>query len=155
MATRWSRRATAADALRIVEAGEPAIDLVITDLVMPEMGGRELVERLRARHPGLKVLFMSGYSERAVPSDGVMPPGTGFVEKPFTVEQLTQQRDILDEAGAGTLAVGRAEYRAAPAGPRASPASSRASRRSRCSRPNGPQSAAAVRTPAARPDTMS
>ena len=86
-----------ADALRIVEAGERQIDLVITDIVMPEMGGRELVERLRARHPAIKVLFMSGYSERAVTADGVMPSGTGFVEKPFTVEQLMRRtREILD-----------------------------------------------------------
>jgi PAS domain S-box-containing protein len=86
-----------ADALRIVEEGGHPIDLVITDLVMPEMGGRELVERLHARQPGLKVLFMSGYSERAVAWGGVMPPGTGFVEKPFTVEQLTRRtREILD-----------------------------------------------------------
>jgi CheY-like chemotaxis protein len=86
-----------ADALRIVEAGDRPIDLVITDVVMPEMGGRELVERLRTRHPGVKVLFMSGYSERAVASDGVMPPGTGFVEKPFTIEQLTRRtRELLD-----------------------------------------------------------
>ena len=86
-----------ADALRIVEAGDRAVDLVITDVVMPEMGGRELVERLRTRHPGVKVLFMSGYSERAVASDGVMPPGTGFVEKPFTIEQLTRRtRELLD-----------------------------------------------------------
>jgi PAS domain S-box-containing protein len=85
------------DALRIVEEGERRIDLVLTDLVMPEMGGRELAERLRARHPGIKVLFMSGYSERAVTSDGTMPPGTGFVEKPFTVEQLIRRtREILD-----------------------------------------------------------
>jgi YesN/AraC family two-component response regulator len=86
-----------ADALRIVEAADRAVDLVITDVVMPEMGGRELVERLRTRHPGIKVLFMSGYSERAVASDGVMPPGTGFVEKPFTIEQLTRRtRELLD-----------------------------------------------------------
>jgi PAS domain S-box-containing protein len=85
------------EALRIVDEGGRAIDLVITDLVMPEMGGRELVERLHARQPGLKVLFMSGYSERAVASCGVMPAGTGFVEKPFTVEQLTRRtREILD-----------------------------------------------------------
>jgi two-component system, cell cycle sensor histidine kinase and response regulator CckA len=86
-----------ADALRIMEDGTRQVDLVLTDLVMPEMGGRELVERLRARHPGMKVLFMSGYSERAVTQDGAMPPGTGFVEKPFTVEQLTRRtREILD-----------------------------------------------------------
>jgi two-component system, cell cycle sensor histidine kinase and response regulator CckA len=86
-----------ADALRIFEEGGRPIDLVLTDLVMPEMGGRELVERLRARHPGVKVLYMSGYSERAVAVDGVMPPRTGFVEKPFTVEQLIRRtREILD-----------------------------------------------------------
>jgi two-component system cell cycle sensor histidine kinase/response regulator CckA len=86
-----------ADALRIVEAGDRPIDLVLTDLVMPEMGGRELVERLRARQPSLKVLYMSGYSERTVTVDGVMPPATGFVEKPFTIEQLTRRtREILD-----------------------------------------------------------
>jgi PAS domain S-box-containing protein len=85
------------DALRILEDGERTIDLVITDLVMPEMGGREMVERVRARHPAMKVLFMSGYSERAVTSDGTMPAGTGFVEKPFTVEQLIRRtREILD-----------------------------------------------------------
>jgi CheY-like chemotaxis protein len=86
-----------ADALRILEEGHRRIDLVLTDLVMPEMGGRELVERVRARHPAMKVLFMSGYSERALTVDGVMPPGTGFMEKPFTVEQLTRRtREILD-----------------------------------------------------------
>jgi DNA-binding NarL/FixJ family response regulator len=64
---------------------------------MPEMGGREMVERVRAHHPAMKVLFMSGYSERAVTSDGTMPPATGFVEKPFTVEQLIRRtREILD-----------------------------------------------------------
>jgi len=85
------------EALRILEEGERAIDLVLTDLVMPEMGGREMVERLRARHPTMKVLFMSGYTERTVTSDGPMPPGTGFVEKPFTAEQLVRRtREILD-----------------------------------------------------------
>jgi PAS domain S-box-containing protein len=85
------------DALRILEEGGRKVDLVITDLVMPEMGGREMVERVRAHHPAMKVLFMSGYSERAVTSDGSMPPATGFVEKPFTVEQLIRRtREILD-----------------------------------------------------------
>ena len=50
---------------------------------MPEMGGHELVERLRARQPNLRVLFMSGYTERTLTRNGSMPSGTGFVEKPF------------------------------------------------------------------------
>jgi CheY-like chemotaxis protein len=87
-----------ADALRIVEESGRPIDLVVTDLVMPEMGGKELAERLRAHRPGLKVLFMSGYTEKAIAADGVMPPNTGFVGKPFTVEQLMRRlREILDE----------------------------------------------------------
>ena len=87
-----------ADALRIVEETGRPIDLVVTDLVMPEMGGKELAERLRAHRPGLKVLFMSGYTEKAIAAGGVMPPNTGFVEKPFTVEQLMRRlREILDE----------------------------------------------------------
>ncbi len=87
-----------ADALRIVEESGRPIDLVVTDLVMPEMGGKELAERLRAHRPGLKVLFMSGYTEKAIAAGGIMPPNTGFVEKPFTVEQLMRRlREILDE----------------------------------------------------------
>jgi CheY-like chemotaxis protein len=87
-----------ADALRLVEESGRPIDLVLTDLVMPEMGGKELAERLRARRPGLKVLFMSGYTEKAITADGIMPPNTGFVEKPFTVEQLMRRlREILDQ----------------------------------------------------------
>jgi PAS domain S-box-containing protein len=86
-----------ADALRIYEANENGIDLVLTDVVMPEMGGHELVERLRARRPNLRVLFMSGYTERTLTRNGSMPPGTGFVEKPFTVETLMRRlREVLD-----------------------------------------------------------
>jgi two-component system, cell cycle sensor histidine kinase and response regulator CckA len=85
------------DALRVYEANESGIDLVLTDLVMPEMGGHELIERLRAHNPALRVLFMSGYTERAFSSNGSMPPGTGFVEKPFTVETLLRRlREVLD-----------------------------------------------------------
>ncbi len=86
------------EALELVEDPDNQFDLVLTDVVMPEMGGRELVERLRARQPSLKVLFMSGYTERTILVDGTMPPGTGFVEKPFTVEQLIRRlRKILDD----------------------------------------------------------
>jgi CheY-like chemotaxis protein len=86
-----------AEALRIYEGHEEAIDLVLTDVAMPEMGGHELVERLRARRPDLRVLFMSGYAERAFISNGSMPAGTGYLEKPFTVETLMRRlREVLD-----------------------------------------------------------
>jgi two-component system, cell cycle sensor histidine kinase and response regulator CckA len=86
-----------AEALRVYEAHAEDIDLVLTDVVMPEMGGHELIERLRQRHPELRVLFMSGYAERALTSDGSIPAGTGYLEKPFTVETLMRRlREVLD-----------------------------------------------------------
>jgi CheY-like chemotaxis protein len=86
-----------AEALTVFEAYERDIDLVLTDVVMPEMGGYELVERLRARRPELRVVFMSGYAERAFISNGSIPAGTGYLEKPFTVETLTRRlREVLD-----------------------------------------------------------
>ncbi|HZN98291.1 MAG TPA: ATP-binding protein, partial [Gemmatimonadales bacterium] len=86
-----------AEALTVFEAYERDIDLVLTDVVMPEMGGYELVERLRARRPELRVVFMSGYAERAFTSNGSIPAGTGYLEKPFTVETLTRRlREVLD-----------------------------------------------------------
>jgi two-component system, cell cycle sensor histidine kinase and response regulator CckA len=85
------------EALRIYESNPEAIDLVLTDLVMPVMGGHELVERLRAGNPALRVVFMSGYTERTIADDSTMPSGTGFVEKPFTVDTLMRRvREVLD-----------------------------------------------------------
>jgi len=84
------------DALKVYEAHEGEIDLVLTDVVMPEMGGQELVERLHARHPDLRVLFMSGYAERAF-GLGTLLPGMGYLEKPFTVDTLMRRlREVLD-----------------------------------------------------------
>ena len=86
-----------AEAIRLYEGSPTGIDLVLTDLTMPGMNGFELVEQLRARHPGLRVLFMSGYAERVITSNGAVPPGTGYVEKPFSVETLMQRlREVLE-----------------------------------------------------------
>jgi CheY-like chemotaxis protein len=86
------------EALQIYEDNPGAIDLVLTDVVMPEMGGQELVERLRLSNPAVRVVFMSGYTEKAIANNGSMPPGTGFVEKPFTVDTLMRRlREVLDE----------------------------------------------------------
>ena len=86
-----------ADALRLYDGSPASIDLVLTDLTMPVMGGFELVDQLRARHPALRVLFMSGYAERPITSNGAVPPGTGYVEKPFSVETLMQRlREVLE-----------------------------------------------------------
>jgi two-component system cell cycle sensor histidine kinase/response regulator CckA len=86
-----------ADALSIYESNQVGIDLVLTDLAMPEMGGSELVERIRARDPDVRVLFMSGYTDRLTTGNGSARPATGFLEKPFTAETLIRRlREVLD-----------------------------------------------------------
>jgi two-component system cell cycle sensor histidine kinase/response regulator CckA len=86
-----------AEALKVYDAYEGTIDLVLTDVIMPELGGYELVEQLRARRSDLRVLFMSGYAERALTSNGSIPAGTGYLEKPFAVETLMRRlRQVLD-----------------------------------------------------------
>jgi two-component system, cell cycle sensor histidine kinase and response regulator CckA len=86
-----------AEALQIFDGHQETIDLVLTDVIMPEMGGHELVERLRSRRPELRVLFMSGFAERAFTSDGSMPAGVAYLEKPFAVETLMRRlREVLD-----------------------------------------------------------
>jgi two-component system, cell cycle sensor histidine kinase and response regulator CckA len=86
-----------AEALKIYESREDEIDLVLTDILMPEMGGQELIERLRERRPDLRVVFMSGYAERALTTNGWIPVGAGYLEKPFTVETLMRRvREVLD-----------------------------------------------------------
>jgi len=79
------------DALRLYDRHAAGIDLVLTDVTMPGMSGYELVQQLRARAPGLRVLFMSGYADRATVSSGAVGKGTGFVQKPFDVTTLMQR----------------------------------------------------------------
>jgi PAS domain S-box-containing protein len=86
-----------ADALQLYDRNGGAIDLVLTDVTMPGIGGYELVQQLRARHPQLRVLFMSGYAEKAMVSNGVGRSGMGYVEKPFSVETLMRRlREVLE-----------------------------------------------------------
>ena len=78
--------------------------MVITDVVMPGLGGRELVGRLKIMKPNIPVLFVSGYTEEGVRRQGVLEPGAAYLEKPFTPELLLRKvREVLDrEAGRGT-----------------------------------------------------
>ena len=69
-------------------AAKHHIDLLLTDLMMPKLGGREVAERLRELRPDLKVVFMSGYAEGGIHSEAMLPPGTEFLEKPFTFTEL-------------------------------------------------------------------
>ena len=84
-------------ALSICESQGESIDLLITDVVMPEMGGRELAARLLKRCPDVKVLYMSGYTDDAVIRQGEIKEGSNFIQKPFSLEALVQKvREVLD-----------------------------------------------------------
>ncbi|MBW2740590.1 MAG: response regulator [Deltaproteobacteria bacterium] len=79
------------DALRVCKEHDGQIDLMITDVVMPKMGGKELAERLRPLYPQMKVIYMSGYTDNAIVHHGVLEPGLNFLEKPFTLESLARK----------------------------------------------------------------
>ena len=72
-------------------------DVILLDVVMPHMSGRELDERLTASRPQLKVLYMSGYADALIRHQGLLKPGLAYLQKPFTPEILTQKvRELLD-----------------------------------------------------------
>jgi CheY-like chemotaxis protein len=85
------------EALRIARSRPEPLDLLLTDVVMPGMNGRELAGRLRVFRPGIKVLFMSAHSAETVENFGIrLAPGEPFVVKPFTMAHLASKvRDVL------------------------------------------------------------
>jgi PAS domain S-box-containing protein len=85
------------DAERVFLEHDGAVDLVVTDVIMPGCGGPELLRRLQARAPGIKVLYMSGYTEQSASHKFGLGVGVPFVQKPFTAAALVRQvRDALD-----------------------------------------------------------
>jgi DNA-binding response OmpR family regulator len=86
-------------ALDIARHHSGIFDLLLTDVVMPGMNGRVLAEQLSVRQPGLKVLFMSGYTDSFIAGHGVLQAGTNLLHKPFTEEILVSKvREVLDGA---------------------------------------------------------
>jgi CheY-like chemotaxis protein len=85
------------EAIRVFEAHPGPIQLVVTDVIMPGMNGREVYERMAQLRPDLKVLYMSGYTQSAIVHRGVLEPGTAFVQKPFTIPGFLERvREVLD-----------------------------------------------------------
>jgi PAS domain S-box-containing protein len=86
-----------ARALEVLAQAEAPVDLVLTDVVMPVLNGRELAERLAAERPRLRVLFMSGYTDDDVVRRGLLDPGAPFLQKPFVAGDLARKvREVLD-----------------------------------------------------------
>jgi two-component system, cell cycle sensor histidine kinase and response regulator CckA len=87
-------------ALHLVEEHPGDIHLLITDVVMPEMNGRELAEKLRVIRPQLKCLYMSGYTADVMAHRGILDEGVNFIQKPFGSDALAAKvRQVLDHLG--------------------------------------------------------
>jgi CheY-like chemotaxis protein len=85
-------------ALLICERRTEPIHMLITDVVMPEMGGHELVDRLSRLRPEMKVLYMSGYTDYTIAHQGVLDEGVNYIQKPFAPNTLARKvREVLDK----------------------------------------------------------
>jgi two-component system, cell cycle sensor histidine kinase and response regulator CckA len=88
------------EAIRVCEQHRGPIHLLVSDVVMPQMGGRQLAERLTALHTKMRVLFASGYTDDAVVRHGVLQAEVAFLQKPFSMDALQRKvRAVLDEVG--------------------------------------------------------
>jgi CheY-like chemotaxis protein len=88
--------ASGEEALAKIDGDPGIVDLVLTDVIMPGLNGRELAEQLQTRLPSAKVLFMSGYTEDVIACRGVLHSGVAYIQKPFTPAALSAKvRDVL------------------------------------------------------------
>jgi len=94
--TVWTAR-SGKEALEYVQSQKGAFDLLLTDVVMPGMTGKELAEVMKVKIPGVKILYMSGYTGEIIAQHGILEKDVFFIQKPFTKEELTRKvRDLLD-----------------------------------------------------------
>jgi CheY-like chemotaxis protein len=90
------------DGLEVFQDFPDRIDLIVTDVVMPQMSGRELVEKARQLRPNTQVLYMSGFTDDAIGRHGVIADDFCFIQKPFSPDALARKvREILDSSSAG------------------------------------------------------
>ncbi|SPF56028.1 PAS/PAC sensor hybrid histidine kinase (fragment) [Candidatus Sulfopaludibacter sp. SbA4] len=88
------------EARRVSDRHRGTIHLLISDVVMPKLSGRELAEQLLTRRPAMKVLYMSGYTDNAVLNSGILHQEVAFLQKPFTPAALTEKvREVLEANG--------------------------------------------------------
>ena len=86
------------------------IHLLVSDVIMPQLGGRQLAERLLALHPDLKVLFLSGYTDDAVVRHGILEAEVNFLQKPFSLVALAHKvREALDAPASSWVPLGPRE----------------------------------------------
>ncbi len=84
--------------MHLVQKHKDEIHLLFTDVVMPQMGGQILSDRLKGLRPNIKVLFMSGYMDNAIAHHGVLDPAVAFIQKPFSPMALAHKvREVLDK----------------------------------------------------------
>ena len=93
--------ATPGECFRLVRKHEGRIDLLVTDVVMPGMNGPDLAKKLREDNPGLKCLFMSGYTDKAFSQQAVLEPGIHFIQKPFSLEEFADRVRLVLETSSG------------------------------------------------------
>ncbi len=86
------------EALTILKQQKEPVDLILSDVVMPEMDGKNLLDRMAVYYPGVKVLFMSGYTDDVIAHRGVLYEDANFIQKPFTAYALSiKVREILED----------------------------------------------------------
>jgi len=91
--------ATPAEAIEKAKNHSAVIDLLMTDVVMPEMNGRDLAGQITALYPDIRLLFMSGYTANVIAHHGVLDHGVAFIQKPFSMADMTAKiRELLDKA---------------------------------------------------------
>ncbi|MCF8090355.1 MAG: response regulator, partial [Desulfotignum sp.] len=96
--------ASPSEAVKKAKNHSGAIDLLMTDVVMPEMNGRDLSEKITDHYPGIRLLFMSGYTANVIAHHGILEKGVAFMQKPFSMAELAEKlRDVLDTAPDNTL----------------------------------------------------
>jgi YesN/AraC family two-component response regulator len=85
------------EAIRLAETYLGEIHMLMTDVIMPEMNGRDLADTLLFLFPNLKLLFMSGYTANVIAHQGVLDKGVNFIQKPFSLQELAAKlRHVLD-----------------------------------------------------------